>query len=223
VVVDLSTVSAVLLDMDGTLVDSDAAVERAWRAWAGEHGVDPAAALAIAHGSPADRTVRRLLPHLAEPAVAAAAARQLALQYDDLSDVTATPGADELVATLARLGLPWAVVTSADIRLAGARLTAAGIDAPVLVTVEDVSVGKPDPEGYLRAAELLGVPSARCLVVEDAEVGLQAGRAAGALTAALKGLDGDVRIADLTELARLLAAPADAFADPVVRLRRIGR
>ncbi|MDG4805507.1 HAD-IA family hydrolase [Micromonospora sp. WMMD1120] len=201
---ELASVRALLFDMDGTLVDSDAAVERAWQRWAAEYAVDPAAALAIAHGSPADRTVRRLLPALDDTAVATAAARQLALQYDDLSDVTATPGAHDLLRTVTRLGLPWAVVTSADARLATARLGAAGITPPVLVTVEDVRVGKPDPEGYLRAAELLGVPVRRCLVVEDAEVGVRAGRAAGALTAALKGLDGDLRLDDLTLLARRL-------------------
>lgn len=206
----LAGIGAVLFDMDGTLVDSDAAVERAWERWAAEYGVDPRTALAIAHGSPADRTIRRLLPALDDRAVATAAARQLALQYDDLSDVTATPGAHELLNALARLGLPWAVVTSADTRLAEARLGAAGIKAPVLVTVEDVSVGKPDPEGYLRAAALLGVPVARCLVVEDAEVGLRAGRAAGAMTAALKGLDGDLRLHDLAQLARQLESPPTA-------------
>ncbi|MDZ5445457.1 HAD-IA family hydrolase [Micromonospora sp. 4G57] len=204
VVGDLSAVDAVLLDMDGTLVDSDAAVERAWRVWADEYDVDLESALAIAHGSPADRTVRRLLPHLDDAAVAASAARQLELQYDDLSDVTATRGALELLATLARFRLPWAVVTSADTRLAKARLAAAGIDAPVLVTVDDVSVGKPDPQGYLRAALLLDVPPELCLVVEDAAVGVQAGRAAGALTAALKGVDADLRVADLAQLAHLL-------------------
>ncbi|MDG4756731.1 HAD-IA family hydrolase [Micromonospora sp. WMMD710] len=208
---DLSGIDAVLFDMDGTLVDSDAAVERAWERWAAEYDTDPVAALAIAHGSPADRTVRRLLPGLDDSAVAAASARQLALQYDDLSDVTPTPGAHELLRTLARLGLPWAVVTSADARLATARLGAAGIDPPVLVTVEDVRAGKPDPEGYLRAAALLDVSPARCLVVEDAEVGLEAGRASGAVTAALKGLDGDVRLDDLTQLAhRLESAPASS-------------
>ncbi len=203
---DLSHIAAVLFDMDGTLVDSDAAVERAWRVWSAEHGVDPAAAVAIAHGSPADRTVRRLLPALDDAEVAAAAARQLELQYEDLTDVVPASGAHELLATLGRLGLPWAVVTSADARLAKARLGAARIVPPVLVTVEDVAAGKPDPEGYRRAAELLGLPPARCLVVEDAEVGLAAGRAAGAPTAALKGLDGDVRLPDLGRLAELLAA-----------------
>ena len=84
------------------------------------------------------------------------------------------------------------------------RLGAAGIDPPVLVTIEDTTRGKPDPEGYLRAAELLEVDPQYCLVVEDAEVGLAAGRAAGARTAALKGLAGDVELRDLHQLARLL-------------------
>ncbi|MBB4761146.1 HAD-IA family hydrolase [Amorphoplanes digitatis] len=198
---DPSSIAAVLFDMDGTLVDSDAAVERAWRAWAAEFDADPDAVLAVAHGAPAERTVRLTLPGLPEGEVASVAARQLELQYDDLSDVVATPGA---LGLLASLRLPWAVVTSADLRLARARLGAAGIEAPVLVTVEDVRAGKPDPEGYLRAAELLGVAARHCLVVEDAEVGVAAGRAAGARVAALKGVDGDLRIEDLGGLHRLL-------------------
>jgi HAD superfamily hydrolase (TIGR01509 family) len=197
-------IAAVLLDMDGTLVASDAAVERAWTTWAGEHGIDPADVLAIAHGSPADVTVRRLLPALTDESSRTASARQLDLQYDDLADVTALAGAHDLIGTLAGLRLPWAVVTSADVRLAKARLGAAGIEPPMLVTIEDVANGKPDPEGFRLAAERLGVAPEDCLVVEDSAPGLAAGRAVGAMTAALKGLDGDLRIADLTELARWL-------------------
>lgn len=200
---DLTDVAAVLFDMDGTLVDSDAAVERAWTTWAREYGVlvDPS----TLHGRPADATVRSLRPDLDDAAVEAAAARQLDLQYDDLADVVPTKGALDL---LAGLTLPWAIVTSADARLAQARLGAAGITAPVLVTVEDISRGKPDPEGYLLAAQLLGVRPAQCLVVEDAAAGVAAGRAAGATVAALKGVEGDVPIADLTELAALISGAA---------------
>ena len=112
----MTSVSAVLLDMDGTLVDSDASVERAWTTWSAEHGLDPASVLAIAHGSPPGPTVRRMLPALDDAAVAASAQRQMDLQYDDTADVVAAPGAPELLAALDRLGLPWAVVTSADVR-----------------------------------------------------------------------------------------------------------
>lgn len=199
---ELRELRAVLFDMDGTLVTSDASVERAWTTWASEYGVDPAEVLSQAHGAPAESTVDRMLPELSAKARTAAAGRQLELQYDDLSDVLAAPGALEVLAALN--GLPWAVVTSADHRLAKARLGAAGIDPPLLVTIEDISRGKPDPEGYLRAAELLAVDPQYCLVVEDAEVGLAAGRAAGARTAALKGLNGDLRLKDLHQLAALL-------------------
>lgn len=198
---DLSSVEGVLFDMDGTLVDSDAAVERAWRTWAAEHGADPERVIAVCHGAPAERTVRLVRPDLDDDAVRAAADRQLELQYDDLADVVPTPGALDL---LAALTLPWAIVTSADTRLAKARLGAAGIAAPALVTVDDITAGKPDPQGYLRGAELLGVDPARCLVVEDAEVGVAAGRAAGAVVAGLKGVAADLPIPDLTALQRLL-------------------
>lgn len=203
---ELRDVDAVLLDMDGTLVDSDAAVERSWEQWAAEHDMDVDAVLAVAHGSPADITIRGLRPDLDDAAVAASAARQLHIQYDDLADVVATAGAAELVATLARLALPWAVVTSADVRLAAARLRAAGIIAPVLVTIEDVAAGKPDPQGYLVAAARLGVDPARCLVVEDAAPGVAAGRAAGTQVAGLKGVAADLSIADLGALAGMLTA-----------------
>ena len=88
----------------------------------------------------------------------------------------AAPGAAELLGELDRLGLPWAVVTSADPTLARVRLAAARITPALLITSEDVRAGKPDPEGYLQAAGLLGADPGRCLVVEDAEAGVRAGR-----------------------------------------------
>jgi mannitol-1-/sugar-/sorbitol-6-phosphatase len=203
--VDLTRVRALLLDMDGTLVESDAAVERAWRAWAREYGLAEEESLTLAHGHPSESTARRLLPGLDDDAVLLAAQRQLDLQYDDLSDVRATPGAYELLDVLARRRLPWAVVTSADVRLAHGRLGAAGIDPPVLVTVEDVTAGKPDPEGYLLAARQLGVPPPDCLVVEDSQPGIDAGHAAGMSVAAVRGLAAEVPLRNLGELARALA------------------
>lgn len=192
--------------MDGTLVDSDAAVERAWRTWSAEYGADPETVLAISPGRSADSTVRDTLPGAGDETVAAAAARQLELQYDDVSDVTATKGAVEL---LAGLTLPWAIVTSADRRLALARLNAAGITPPpVLITAEDIRAGKPDPEGYLLAAARLGADPRRCLVVEDSPAGAAAGHAAGAIVATLNGVAGDVSIADLGVLAELLGPVA---------------
>jgi sugar-phosphatase len=166
--------------------------------------VDPGRGPLIAHGLPALGNVRRLRPDLSEDEAAAAARYQLELEYVDVADITAAPGAPGLLAELDRLGLPWAVVTSADPPLARTRLAAAGIRPALLVTIDDVRAGKPDPEGYLLAARKLGVDPRRCLVVEDAEAGVTAGRAAGAVVAALKGVPADIQLADLYELTSLL-------------------
>jgi mannitol-1-/sugar-/sorbitol-6-phosphatase len=211
---DLAAVAAVLLDMDGTLVESDAAVERAWQVWAADQGVSLDGV--DLHGRPAAGTVRLLCPELDDEGVAEAASRQLALQYDDLDEVVRAQGATELLGVLDVLALPWAVVTSADNRLAAARLGAAGIDPPVLVTTDDIRRGKPDPEGYLTAARLLGVPTARTLVVEDSAVGIEAGRAAGSMTVGLRGLAADLSVPDLGVLSEALSAakPSGGPSDP---------
>jgi HAD superfamily hydrolase (TIGR01509 family) len=201
---ELSRVQAVLLDMDGTLVDSDGAVERSWRTWAAEYRVDPGRGPLFVHGLPALGNIRRLRPDLSQDEAAAAAQRQLELEYVDVADVTAAPGARGLLAELDRLGLPWAVVTSADVPLAQIRLAAAQITPALLVTIDDVRHGKPDPEGYLLAARKLGADPSRCLVVEDAEAGVAAGRAAGAVVAGLRGVDADIQITDLHQLTALL-------------------
>jgi len=83
-------------------------------------------------------------------------------------------------------------------------LAAAGIHAPRLVTIDDVSRGKPDPEPFLLGAKLLGVPPEACLVFEDAPAGLASARAAGASTVAVTSthiadqLDADLVVPDLT-------------------------
>lgn len=194
-------VAAVLLDMDGTLVDSDAAVERAWVTWARRYRVDVGPLLGIAHGSPAHVTVARVRPDLDAAAVLEAAAVQLALQYRDLSDVVAMPGAHRLVAALDGAAVPWTVVTSADRELAHARLSAAGLPVPATtVTVDDVAAGKPDPQPYRLAASRVGVDPIHCLAVEDSAPGIESARRAGAQTAALRGLPGDLVLRDLHDL-----------------------
>ena len=207
-VIPRTRIEAVLLDMDGTLVDSHAAVERAWRQWAQEFSVDHDLIEPIMHGNPPETTVRLVAPELGDTETIAAAQRQLELQYDDVDDVVLADGACELLRRLAATGLPWAVVTSADTRLARARLDAAGVHPPVLVTIDDVSVGKPDPEGFLLAARRLGVPIERCLVVEDSIPGAEAGRRSGALIAGLRGLPADVPVDDLADVASLLPLAA---------------
>jgi len=197
--------AAVLFDMDGTLIESHANVERAWTTWAHSRDLDPAAVLAQAHGLPAEVTVARWLPGADDATIAAAAAEQLAIQYDDVTGIAPIEGVPELLGFLDEVALPWAVHTSADDRLARVRLGAAGIEPPVLVTRDQLARGKPAPDGYLRAAELLGVEAGECIVVEDTEVGIESGRAAGMQTIGVRGIAGDLPLGSLPELHLWLA------------------
>jgi sugar-phosphatase len=166
---------AVLCDMDGTLVDSTASVERQWRRWAVRHGLDPEPILKVAHGRRAQETMREVAPHLASDS---AAARFDEEEAEDREGVAAIAGAAAFLAQLPPS--QWAVVTSANRPLAIDRLATAGLSVPaILVGADDVVHGKPDPEGFLLAARLLGVAPERCLVIEDTPFGLRAGRAAG--------------------------------------------
>jgi sugar-phosphatase len=80
----------------------------------------------------------------------------------------------------------WAVATSAGRDLAIRRIVGVGLPAPgVLVGADMVARGKPDPEGYRRAAAALGVTPDQCVVFEDTPAGVQAGRAAGAVVIGL--------------------------------------
>jgi mannitol-1-/sugar-/sorbitol-6-phosphatase len=166
---------AVLFDVDGVLLDSTATAERAWSQWAIEHSLPPAQVLAGLHGRRSIDTVGAFLP---EALRAAGFARIEQLEQSDVAGLRPIPGVVELLAGLAG---NWAIVTSGTSALLAARLTAAGLpSAPVVVTGDDVSTGKPAPDGYLKAAAALGVANSAFVVVEDSPAGVEAGRAAGA-------------------------------------------
>jgi sugar-phosphatase len=194
-------VDAVLFDLDGTLVDSSASVERAWHAVAAQLGVPYATFEPYMHGIPAAQVFASVTPDLPAVEARAIATRMNAAQALDTEDVTALPGALDVLNGVRRG--QWAIVTSGDRRLATARIEAAGLPAPaVLVTADDVRRGKPDPECYLVAADQLGVAAARCLVVEDAPAGVTAGMAAGmavlGVLTTYPHLDATATVADLS-------------------------
>jgi len=167
---------AILFDIDGTLVDSTPVVERSWRTWAREYDVDADAVMQVCHGR---RTEDTAAEFVTRQQLAVAVARLQALELGDFDGVTALPGAREVLD-----GLPrgrWAAVTSGERALMTARLAAARLPIPeTMICAEDVAVGKPSPEGYLRAAAALGFDATHCVVVEDAPAGIAAGLAAGA-------------------------------------------
>ncbi|MEW2546799.1 HAD-IA family hydrolase [Streptomyces sp. NPDC047002] len=173
------TCRALLLDMDGTLVNSDAVVERVWRDWAARHGLDPEAIMGVVHGRQGYATMAALLPDRPMAENYAENERMLAQETADTEGVVQVPGAAAFLAALG--GLPHALVTSADTALAAARMGAAGLALPAArITAEDVSASKPDPEGFLKGAAELGFSPADCVAFEDSEAGIAAALAAGA-------------------------------------------
>jgi sugar-phosphatase len=206
-------VRAVLFDLDGVLVDSREATERVWLRWARANGIGEDDLRSAMHGVRSVEVVRTLRPEL--DAVAEGDWIE-ATQAGDVDGVRAIPGAAAAIAALREDRI--AVVTSATRPLAATRLRAAGIEPPaVMVNAEDVSRGKPDPEGYRAAARRLGVEPEEALVVEDAPPGLEAGRAAGAATVGVTSTHAaaelgaaDVVIPTLEELPGVLVRSFDA-------------
>ncbi|MEG8275665.1 HAD-IA family hydrolase [Streptomyces sp. AHA2] len=197
------TARALLLDMDGTLVNSDASVERVWRRWAERHGLDGDEVMKVVHGRQGYASMALLLPGRPMEQNHADNARMLQEETADTEGVVAIPGAPEFLASLA--GLPHALVTSADVPLSTARMAAAGLALPeVRVTAESVGASKPDPEGFLKGAAELGVAPADCVVFEDSGAGIAAGRAAGMKVVGIGPRAGfhdpDVVVEDLTRV-----------------------
>jgi mannitol-1-/sugar-/sorbitol-6-phosphatase len=170
---------AILFDMDGTLVDSRALVERMWLRWAERRSVSADAILAVAHGRRTLETMQIVAPEFATPEEAAQLDAEEEEEAREHGGETAVPGAASLLHALPRDR--WAIVTSAVADIARRRVAGVGLPVPgVLVGAADVARGKPDPEGYQRAATALGFDLRRCVIVEDTPAGVQAGRAAGA-------------------------------------------
>jgi sugar-phosphatase len=181
---------ALLFDMDGVLVDSTPAVARVWTVWANRFGLNPAEVVRQAHGRPSIATIRELLPsadHRAEDQAIEKA------EIEDIEDIVALPGTKQLLDALPPDR--FAVVTSATHPLAVVRLQAAGFAIPKhLVTASDIQRGKPDPEPYLRGAQILGISPVDCVVIEDAPAGIQSGKAAGSRVLALRTTTPDLAL-----------------------------
>lgn len=177
--------SAAIFDMDGVLIDSGAHHRRAWRALLAELGAEPADPehWRLTIGRPSEEAIPLLLGRR----VSGAEARRLARRKRDLYQEQAqaglepVPGVPAFLESLARLDVPRAVGTSASRWDAERLLDDLGLlrHFDVVVTSDDVMLGKPDPEVWTQAARRLRVAPSHCVIFEDAVVGIQAARSAG--------------------------------------------
>jgi len=196
----LAQADAILVDLDGTLVDSTAPVRRAWRAFADRHALDLDAVHRFAQGRPSRESIRLLAP---DADIDAETATVEDAEVQDTAGVVSLPGAAALLSTES----PLAIVTSCSTALAHARLRAARLAFPrVLVSSDGLERGKPDPACYLIAARRLDVAPTGCVVIEDAPAGVHAGRAAGATVIALRTTHGDDELGDAHAIVDDLAA-----------------
>ncbi len=173
---------AVLFDMDGLLIDSEplwfaaetAVMDRLGVQWtqADQHQL---------LGGSLERSVSYMLAKAARPVPPQTLAAWLMADITERvrRDMPLRPGARELLASVARAGLPSALVTSSERTFMDAVLASTGLRFDVLVCADDVTATKPDPACYLLAAKLIGVPPAECFALEDSPNGVASAEAAG--------------------------------------------
>jgi sugar-phosphatase len=166
---------ALLFDLDGTLVYSLPAVERAWKTFARRHSLDEATIFEKIHGRRSIDSIRLLLPEV-DSLEEDAFIRNL--ESNDTEGVVPLPGALALLESIPTRR--WGIVTSGTSDVALARWKAAGLPKPeVFVFGEEVENGKPAPDPFLLGAERLGVEHSRCIGFEDTAAGLASISAAG--------------------------------------------
>ncbi|ORY21255.1 HAD-like domain-containing protein [Naematelia encephala] len=204
------TVSAILFDLDGTLIKTTGAAEAAWLDYANRYEFDYKESLKSAHGMRVQDLIR-IWCKITDPTDLIAETRRLEdriielakeLAHEGKGGIQVLPGVKELLDKLnGYKDAKWAIVTSGTKHLADQTLQAANLPIPLhMTTADDVSIGKPDPEPYLVAARSLGVGITKCqtgLVVEDAPSGIKAGVASGAKVLAVCSSHPRAQIDDL--------------------------
>jgi mannitol-1-/sugar-/sorbitol-6-phosphatase len=188
---------ALLFDNDGVLVDSHAAVNKAWATLATEYGLE-GFSISNHYGTRAQDLILQLV---GEEKFEAANNRINELEQQTADQTHALPGSIELLTSLPEGS--WTICTSANSNLGRARILASGLPLPAqLVTGDDVENGKPAPDPYLLGAKRLGFDPGDCIVFEDADAGIKAALAAGVgfvvgVSAQALATDADIVIEDL--------------------------
>jgi beta-phosphoglucomutase len=210
---------AVILDMDGLALDSESTYCHAWRLAAAESGLELSEefchGLFGRHADDVEKALRSVLGEAFEKERFHRSAERHWWAYLQVHGMERMPGLDALLAVLRRHAIPFALATNSDGMYARECLRLSGLESafPVIVTRDQVPLGKPEPDLFLEAARRLEAPPALCLALEDSETGLAAARAAGTVTVLVQRRD-EVRLklrdrafmalASLAELAELM-------------------
>ena len=210
---NLPAIRGVLWDLDGTLVDSEEFHWLAWKQTMEAEGVPVTYDdFVYTFGWRNDAILPRWLGERATPAEMTRIADAKEECYRALvrgGGLVALPGAAEWVARLRDAGWKQSIASSAPRANVVAVLEAIGLQFDAMVGAEDVVHGKPAPDVFLAAAAKLGADPANCVVVEDADAGVEAGRRAGAHTIGISR-GGKARAAHLV-VGCLTEIPLDAF------------
>jgi beta-phosphoglucomutase len=205
-----ATLKAVLWDLDGTLVDSAELHWQSWRDTMAAEGVEVTYAQFLdSFGQKNDRILSLWLGAGTAVERMARVGDAKEAEYRRLvreRGLTPLPGAAEWVRRLHASGWKQAIASSAPRENVDVMVQVLGVRDQIdgIVGAEDVTAGKPDPQVFVTAAARLGVARGRCVVVEDAAVGVEAARRAGIRTIAVgraSGLSADVVVASLSDLA----------------------
>lgn len=216
--------AAVLWDMDGVLVDSEALLYEAERQLFAEHGIDLTPEFKAGFvGLGGSEVLAAMAAHFGvEPDLPVWTARKIELATALFPQLQPFAPTTTMVRELAAAGVPMAVASGSPMSAIESSLTAVGLAdlLPVRVTVDDVATGKPAPDVFLAAAERLGVRPEDCVVVEDAVPGVLAAKAAGmfcvAIPSVIDPLDSRFEQADL------LVRGGMSAVDPTELLGRLG-
>lgn len=209
-------VRAVLFDLDGTLVDSTPSVDRCWQRLADAAQFDLEQMQGL-HGVPARAFITLMLGPERADEIDHWTQWHLDQECDDVEGTHAFSGAVELLAWIdAQPDMSWGIVTSCQLRLAQARMSAAKIPVPsFLVTADDVKNGKPDPEPYVLGIAKAGVSRTQCIAVEDAPAGITAALSAGVVTLGLTSTHPLSDVAHATYIANNLEGVLEYLKDSV--------
>ncbi|MGZ8217176.1 HAD family hydrolase [Methylomagnum sp.] len=210
---------AAILDMDGLVLDSESTYCHAWCRAASDLGIELSEAFCHGlfgrHADDVARAFRAKMGAAFEPERFHRLAERHWRDYLDTHGMDRMPGLEALLAVFRNREIPYALATNSDGIYARQCLRLAGLEAefPVIVTRDQVPLGKPEPDVFLEAARRLETPSGLCLGVEDSATGLAAARAAGTITVLVQRREevrrqlagkADLALTSLAELADLI-------------------